>query len=214
MPREIDDGVHASFDPRPSALLLNGALPDDPEIDAVAEFLVELLESRGLSAGHLVLRDIPVAYCQGCFDCWVKTPGTCRTDDAGRAIAEAWVGADLAVLLTPVTFGGYSSQLKKALDRLLCTSLPFITGTEGGPSHPPRYEHRPALLGVGLLDADWGEEAGAEEERIFHRLVGRNGADCHAPFNVARVLPRGTSAEDVRAWLRPVVDQVARRLAR
>ena len=30
------------------------------------------------------LREMKLAHCLGCFGCWVKTPGMCVEDDAGR----------------------------------------------------------------------------------------------------------------------------------
>jgi len=49
----------------------------------------------------------------GCFGCWNKTPGTCVMKDDSAKIAKAVVNSDLLIFLTPITFGGYSSELKK-----------------------------------------------------------------------------------------------------
>jgi hypothetical protein len=49
-----------------------------------------------------------LAHCLGCFGCWLKTPGMCVEDDAGRQVARAIVQSDTTVLYTPATFGGYS----------------------------------------------------------------------------------------------------------
>ncbi|MFZ3171799.1 MAG: hypothetical protein WA118_07460 [Carboxydocellales bacterium] len=38
--------------------------------------------------------------------CWLKAPGICIIDDAGRNIAQAVIGSDLLVILSPVTFWG------------------------------------------------------------------------------------------------------------
>ena len=85
--------------------------------------------------------------CIGCFGCWVQTPGECLIDDAARQIAPAIIGSDLVIYLTPVTFGGYSSELKKALDRCICLILPFFTKIDGEMHHKPRYDRYPGCSG-------------------------------------------------------------------
>lgn len=73
----------------------------------------------GWEVEPFILHDMEIHH-WGCFGCWVQTPGVCVIDDAGRDVARAVIQSDLAVFLIPVTFGGYSSELKKAVDRLIC----------------------------------------------------------------------------------------------
>jgi multimeric flavodoxin WrbA len=77
------------------------------------------------------LEALTVAPCQGDFDCWVKTPGVCRVHDEARSIAQAMHDADLVLAVTPITFGGYLSDLKKVLDRMICLIEPFVEKREG-----------------------------------------------------------------------------------
>lgn len=133
-----------------------------------------------------MLRDERLAFCQGCFECWTKTPGVCRADDAGRTIAQATIGSHLAVWLTPVTFGGYSSQLKKAVDRLIGLISPFFALIDGETHHEPRYERYPAMLVLGHLP-----EFDPEQARVFVHLAHRNAINLHAPaIEVGFVDPR------------------------
>ena len=169
----------------PHALVLNGALPDDREVDAVAREVAADLERHGQHAENVTLRHVQVAPCLGCFDCWTRSPGVCRTRDAGRDLARAWVSSRLVVLVTPVTFGGYSSELKKALDRVICVGLPFFTRLRGEVHHQPRYDRRPALLVIGVL-----REAAPALERIFHELAQRNAAHLQPPAFASLVLLR------------------------
>lgn len=198
------------MDPLPSlaprALVLNGALSDDREVDAVARDVTAELERRGLHAQRVTLRDVQVAPCLGCFECWTRSPGVCKTRDAGRDIARAYVGAHLVAFVTPVTFGGYSSELKKALDRMICVELPFFTRVDGEVHHRPRYRRRPALLVIGVL-----REAAPAQERIFHELARRNAVNLQPAAFASRVLaPRGAAEAGV-AGLR---DAIAPLLAR
>ena len=117
------------------ATLLNGALPGDTFVDAVAAALMETLQAEGRTVTRWTLRDERIAYCLGCFECWTKSPGLCRIDDAGREVPASIIGGDLAVYLTPITFGGYSSALKKAVDRSICLISPFFTRIDGEVHH-------------------------------------------------------------------------------
>ncbi len=190
------------------ALILNGALAGDAEVDAVQELLRRELTAAGCRTRATVLREVPVAYCQGCFECWLKTPGMCKTDDAGREIAAAVIRSDVVALLTPVTFGGYSSELKKAFDRIAGLVSPFMMHIGGEVHHRPRYARYPALLGVGVLP-----RSDLAQERVFHTLVARNALTLHAPWHESRVLYRGddpaTRLEVIRSVLAERVGRAA-----
>ncbi len=195
-------GVH----PPRRALVLNGALVGDETLTPVQEELLRLLEEAGFEVRTYVMRDVPLAHCQGCFECWTRTPGLCRTDgDAGREIAAAMIRSDLSILITRITFGGYSSEIKKALDRCICLMLPFFRRTEGEVHHKKRYDRYPILAGVGVLGAP-----DDEQETIFRVLLERNAHNIGGIAPASCVLLAGASRAGLRdgleASLRPVLD--------
>ncbi len=158
------------------ATILNGALPGDDFIDAAGAALHDALLAAGWEVTTWTLRDEKIAYCLGCFECWTKTPGLCRIDDEGRDVAANQISGDLTIYLTSVTFGGYSSALKKAVDRSICLISPYFTRIDGEVHHKPRYDRYPALAAIGVLPAPQ-----PAQEHIFHTLVGRNAINLHAP---------------------------------
>ncbi|MCK5412054.1 MAG: flavodoxin family protein [Gemmatimonadetes bacterium] len=214
----MEDDSQATLDPETAtqstrALVLNGALPGDETLAPVEEELLALLRETGATVRDFQLRDIPLAYCQGCFECWIKTPGLCKTDgDAGREITGAMMGSDLMVLLTPVTFGGYSSEIKKAMDRSICIVSPFFRRIDGEVHHRRRYRRYPAIAGVGVL-----REPDEKQERIFRTLVERNALNFDSPVTAVCVLPAGAPPSVVRdrlaTSLEPVLDHLARSAA-
>jgi multimeric flavodoxin WrbA len=137
--------------------ILNGALAGDSLVDHAAAALRDSLLAEGRRVTPWALRDEKIAYCLGCFECWTKTPGLCRIDDAGRDVAANVIGSDLTIYLTPITFGGYSSELKKAVDRIICLISPFFTRFDGEVHPRARYARYPDLLGVGVLPASHPE---------------------------------------------------------
>ena len=175
------------------ALVLNGALAGDEGLGPIEELLGSTLSAQGWAVERVRLRDVFIAYCKGCFDCWVKTPGVCATRDGAGAITRALARSDLVVLLSPITFGGYSSELKKALDRSTGIVSPFFTRIHGEVHHKPRYARYPALLAIGVT-----EDRDPEEARIFSRLVERNAVNFHAPAQAVAIVSRDDSAEQIR----------------
>jgi hypothetical protein len=115
------------------------------------------------------LSGMDIKACRGCFSCWVKTPGRCIIEDDQEAILRATAASDRVIWLTPITFGGYSPELKKALDRIIPIILPFFARVRGETHHPLRYPRPRRLLAIGTQKC---EDAG--EEGVFRRLVGRN----------------------------------------
>jgi NADPH-dependent FMN reductase len=200
----------ASSDPRQvrvtevsvRALILSGAPPGDGELDAIQATLQSELVARGHTAESRVLRDMAIAYCQGCFDCWMKTPGVCRTHDDGPDLARACINSDVLLLLTPITFGGYSSHLKKGMDRLIGLISPFFTRIHGEVHHKTRYPRYPSVVMIGVLP-----QRCAEEEAVFHDLVRRNAINMHAPWCISRVCYRGASSGIAAEILRLVEGQ-------
>ena len=153
------------------ALLLDGRRDDEPTLAAVHEALVDGLATAGWTAYDWLLRDADISWCVGCFGCWVKTPGVCLQRGAAREVAARMARAELLVYLTPVTFGGYSWQLKKALDHLIPTILPDLRKIGPETHHPHRYERVPDLLVVGTVAPGAGQ---GPEAQTFRRLVARN----------------------------------------
>jgi multimeric flavodoxin WrbA len=184
------------------ALILDGSVEPEPTLSAAYEVIHRELQNAGWEIRTCVLREMEIAYCAGCFGCWVKTPGVCMIDDAGREIVESAMKSDLMALLTPVTFGGYSSEMKKALDRMIPILSPFFTRIKGEVHHVGRYEKYPSLIHIGTLPAP---DQVAED--IFLNLVTRNAINMHSPSHAAAVLSPGSS-EVMKSTVRELLRQV------
>lgn len=174
-------------------IVLNGACEDAQYLDRIAELIVQELQSLRWEVEDLILRDIEIAPCLGCFGCWVQTPGVCLLDDDARIVTRKIVQSDLVLYFTPITFGGYSSELKKALDRSISLVSPFFARINGEVHHQKRYAHAPKLLGVGTL-----HRPDEESEHIFKTLLSRNAINMHNPAHAACVLYDGQSDPEIR----------------
>lgn len=176
------------------ALILNGSNKDGQTSEIVQRIIIDELLGMKWDVKPLILRDMKIAPCMGCFGCWVETPGRCVIDDMGRDIAMSFIQSNLTILLTPVTFGGYSSELKKGLDRSIGLIMPFFTKISGEVHHKPRYKKYPSLMGIGVLS-----KKDEESERIFKTLVQRNAINFHAPAYAAGTILRESGEDDIRS---------------
>jgi multimeric flavodoxin WrbA len=172
-------------------VILDGTASGDKDLLPILDVLAQVLAADGARVETFPLREMKLAHCLGCFGCWVKTPGMCVEADAGREIAKAVIQSDLTVFFTPVTFGGYSPELKKMMDRFIQLISPFFQMDHGEVHHPPRYARRPRLMVVGVQ-----RHPNPSEARIFKTLAGRNAINLHPPSYVAEVV---LSTENVDA---------------
>jgi multimeric flavodoxin WrbA len=111
--------------------------------------------------------------------------------------------SDLTIYLTPVTFGGYSSQLKKVVDHLISLILPFFKTVDGETHHVPRYRKRPSLLVIGTMDQE-----DAESAAIFTALAEGNAINMSAPRWASGVIIDGQGSDVARETLEDLLKKV------
>jgi multimeric flavodoxin WrbA len=162
-------------------VVLNGARTGDYKVDEATDTLLSKLASANVSSYRL--RDLKIAGCVGCFGCWVKTPGICVIDDPAREIAVKLSQTDLMIYISPIVFGGYSYELKKALDRQISTLLPFMEKFKGELHHPLRYDKTHNMAAIGVL-----QQPNQESEAIFKTLVYRNSLNWQAPKQATSIV--------------------------
>jgi multimeric flavodoxin WrbA len=167
------------------ALILNGANVLRDMAEAAEDALASQLSGRGYDVRRYDLAALEIPECKGDFGCWTVTPGVCVQAGPHREVARDLIQSDLVAWLTPVTFGGYSSALKRQLDHCIPLISPRFAKVDGETHHEPRYERFPSVLAVGLSDRP--DEAAA---RVFERLVRRNVLNMYAPHFGSPILTR------------------------
>ena len=157
------------------ALVLDGSREGDSLTPVAVVGMTSALAERMDSVELVKPGELAIAPCAGCFGCWTRTPGECVIKDDARNVVGSYVGSDLVVYVTPVTFGGFSSQLKKLLDRIILSVLdPRFTVVGGEVHHRLRYRRYPRTIGFGTLPAP-----DPDAERLFAKLLARNGLNIH-----------------------------------
>ncbi len=108
-----------------------------------------------------------LAFCKGCFNCWVKKPGECVIGDDISRINRTAMNSDVVLLLCPVVFGQFSANMKSVVDRWLPNMLPFFkTRPDGSTMHPPRYDDYPKQIMIGFAD-----DLSAEDMVLFSDIT-------------------------------------------
>jgi len=184
------------------AVIFNGAKEGDLTIKAIEKDVASQLTKEKWEVEPIELRNMHISNCVGCFGCWVKTPGTCVIDDEGQETTRKAIQSDLLVWLTPVTFGGYSSELKKALDRIIPILLPYFQSYHGQIHHKLRYKKYPKILVIGV------QEPGDDYEETFMSLVGRNMLNFRPPVYAASVFQRDKNPESIPAFVEEQLKKV------
>jgi len=183
------------------ALILDGS-PEGDSLTPVAVLgMHSALAGRGTDVELVKLRELDIAPCTGCFGCWTRTPGECVFPDESRDVLRSYIASDIVVYATPVTFGGYSSQLKKLLDRFIPVLDPRFTVVGGEVHHRLRYRRYPMTIGLGTLSAP-----DPDAERLFLALVARNGLNVHQSAEAA-VLVGETDPLSARSLAERLLDR-------
>ncbi len=184
-----------------NALILNGRLKHQHHLDPVQHALVEELENVGWSTESIVLHQSNIRGCLGCLKCWDTTPGLCiqQKDEAPR-IVQQFLRSELVVFLTPLTFGGYSSELKQIIERMLVILQPGFTTKSGESHHLKRYERYPSVLAVSVT-----ETSDVDGERIFKTLVERHSLNFYPPKYRAEVFFSGEEDNRVHERIKKII---------
>ena len=185
-------------------LILDGSHANDPLSGRVVASLEASLHARAWDAQTIVLREQKIGNCAGDFFCWVKSPGVCNTDDDNRIIAEQVIQSDLVIYLTPVTFGGFSSALKRMVDHQIQNISPFFTTIQGETHHQPRYNRYPNILVIG-----WMDEPEVQTEAIFRHLVQRMSINMNSKTTVTGLITGQPSDSDLSTQAESWLDAIA-----
>ena len=184
-------------------IVLDGTRAGEEDLLPSLAILIEELRRDGKEVQTYKLREIKLGHCIGCFGCWLETPGVCIEADAGRDIVQAIIRSEMTILFTPVTFGGYSSELKKIVDRWVPLALPYFGKYYGEIHHRPRYSRYPRLVAVGVQ-----RHPNQDEANLFKAVVGRNAINFHAPSHAAEVIMSTDDPDTLRSRFRALFSRM------
>lgn len=141
---------------------------------ALEGFEAKLAESNEIKT--IDLANLTLSFCNGCFNCWWKTPGICNIHDDIDQISKQVMKADRIVFAAPLIHGYPSALLKKVQDRLIPLLMPYIQLVDGECHHEKRYAHYPDI------ELFFGREShtDAEDEKIVSDMYRRLAINFHS----------------------------------
>lgn len=120
----------------------------DANYQGYLQELADAFEASEHRAENLILRDLDVKYCVGCWGCWVKTPGRCIAKDDSHEVCRRVINSNFVLFVTPMIMGCQSALMKKTQDKLIPLVHPYIEQVRGESHHIRRYDVYPKM---GLL---------------------------------------------------------------
>ncbi len=187
-------------------LILDGTPKEDTFSNNINQRLLKALKTNKSSVENIVLIDHDIKSCVGCFSCFFKTPGACVFNDIVREIPQTYINSDIAIILTPVTFGGFSSILAKAYYRIaIQIELHLFKYTRGEVNRRKRYNKRyPSLIAIGIERVE-----DLENRKIFNGLVSANAfRNIHAPEYKTIFLAEGNCVAEIDYRLNSALSEI------
>jgi multimeric flavodoxin WrbA len=141
----------------------------DSETFLIKQTLKAVLDKKGWKYQSIGIKTDKIGRCLICNYCNEKNPGVCVRKDRGNEIVHGTAQCDLFVIISSISFGGYSALTKKGFERTIPNIHPLFTMHRGELHHRLRYKNHPDLLVLG-----WQKEKNTEEKNLFNRLAERN----------------------------------------
>jgi len=184
------------------ALILD-ALDRETNLEIIP-LLASSLEEKRFQNQTLSLRDMDIRPCSSCGRCASKNPGQCTLKDDMEKIYRQWVNSQLVILCTPISFGGYHSRMKMALDRAMPLNTAFFTIRRGELHHENRYHPTPSLMTIGIQ-----KERNSRENEAFHCLTQRNAINMNIDKCTSVVLTLQDTSSEVEERIKRALEEVA-----
>ena len=112
--------------------------------------------------------------CNGCFGCWLATPGLCVQKDNMPEILQTIMNSDLTIYITDVKAGFISSELKKVIDKTIPLMHPYYNVFQSEMHHKSRYDNFPQISLVLIDDKEISEPVFDIIKNWFTRLSYNN----------------------------------------
>ncbi|MGL5692638.1 MAG: flavodoxin family protein [Peptostreptococcaceae bacterium] len=134
------------------------------ENNDIEEFLIRHIDKHEIN--HLKIREMNIEHCKACGAC--SKLKKCVQKDDGFKIIEGYKDSDIIIFLTPIIYGAYSKELKKAIDRTMPIGDSKLLVKDGYMTHRVIYNNKKIIV-IGVL-----EKEDHDAEVSFGELVKAN----------------------------------------
>jgi multimeric flavodoxin WrbA len=116
---------------------------------------LESMKEAGAEVNLFYTKKLKINPCQGCYTCWLKTPGVCFQKDDMQMLHPKLRDADIWVFATPVYADCMTGPMKNLFDRLLPIVYPFFELRDGHCRHPLREGYKPGKVALVSTCGSW-----------------------------------------------------------
>ncbi len=156
--------------------------------------------AAGAETETVLLAKNTIHPCQGCWACWIKTPGRCiQNDDMESLLSKMWQ-CDLLILASPLYVDCVSAQLKTFMDRMLPGMLPNFVKINDVWRHPLRFG-TPPKIGV-ICNSGFPQ---MEHFQVVHHLFERVVLNMHTEIVMEIYRPGGEILRAKNLLLKPLI---------
>jgi len=163
--------------------ILNGA-PEQGNLDTYLDKLTNELKKSGHDVTTLVVREMKLHPCTGCFKCWVQTPGHCILKDDSDQLDRTIINSDFVLWASPLVMGFPSAIFKIAMDKHLPLIHPYMEMVQGEIHHIARYPHYPR---IGML-LEKEPDSDEEDLRIVSDIFARTALNFKSQLEFAECI--------------------------
>ena len=195
-------------------LVLNGSPRGlKSNTQAILTPFLEGVREAGAEAESLVVRDLDIKFCLGCFACWSSTPGRCCQEDDMTRVLELWRQADYVVYATPLYHFGMTALLKRLVERTLPLLEPRMEQYGDRTGHPLRQGTRRART-VLIANCGFPERVhfGALLEHMRYLTGGGKGLAATILVGGGEAFGRAYRPDGPFAWFFAAVRQAGREI--
>lgn len=107
--------------------------------------------------------------CNGCFGCWILTPGQCVIRDEYNDMGERLSRCEELIIVSQCIYGSYSPFVLNVLNRSIPYVLPYFATVNGETHHKQRYPQS-----FRLTVHFYGEDLRNREMETARKLVEAN----------------------------------------
>ena len=141
-----------------------------------------IITDTGIYPGSLKNGDVliqengSIHSCNGCLDCWWKTPGVCTHKDTLSRISSLLQQCDELIIVSCCLYGSFSCFVQKVLERMMPYFMPEYETEEGRMVHKCRGNREiriSAYFYGGQLDEAERMSAQSIVRRLALRMGGR-----------------------------------------
>ncbi|MGB8656675.1 MAG: flavodoxin family protein [Candidatus Zixiibacteriota bacterium] len=139
----------------------------------MVEAFLQGAKEAGAEVENVFLAQKQITPCNGCYACWMKTPGQCAFQDDMDELLPKFVSSSIVGFATPLYVDNVTGLMKNFMDRLIPIGDPHIEKDEHGESrHVKRYD-KPTKL-IAISNCGFPEQSHFQVLRVLFRRIARN----------------------------------------